>query len=98
MTTVNTITVAEGVEIMTKGGYAPGEFTPQWSRWLDRGDIILIFTNEDLGHPDVGHVMTMPWYADLDEYPLPAHGPDTVVTGLGWRYRLTHIITQESAS
>lgn len=94
-----TITLDEGVEIMTKDGYyAPLEFTPQWSHWLGRGDIILIFTNQDLGHGALGHVLTMPWYSNLEEHPLPPHAPDHPAIGLGWRYLPTHIITKESAS
>lgn len=93
-----TITIDEGVTIMVDGGYPPGMFTPQWSHWLNRGDVILIFTNQDLSHPEVGHVITMPWYGDLEEHPLPPHAPDHPAIGLGWRYTLTHTITKESAS
>ena len=78
---VKEITVNEAVDIMVERGYEPEQLAP-FTPWHENGRTIIIFQNQDLGHPQLGHVFAMPW----DEPELPRQGPDTAQTGLGWRY------------
>lgn len=69
-------------------------FKPHIERWQGRGDAVYVFTNHDLGHPDMGRQVAMP--ANLPAHAArlvigKAHAPDGV-QGLGWRYILTHVI------
>lgn len=78
-----TITFTEGLAIMVERGYDQDHIEERWRLWLGRGDHALIFVNNDLSHPGIGHAITMPWAA---EDPEPPHAPDHPAIGLGWRY------------
>lgn len=86
---IEEITVDKGTEIMVENGYGPDQFSGPWATWIERGDIVLIFENADLGHRRVGHLITMPWAADDA---LPPHAPDHHSIGLGWRYPPRYVI------
>lgn len=77
------ITFDEGVAIMVEREYRAEDFVPLWERWLLRGDTVLVFQNQDLDHPDLGHVLSTPHHVGD---PMPKQGPDTPMTGFGWRY------------
>jgi len=62
----------------------------KFQAWLERGDKILVYRNEDLSHPDRGRLMFLP----SAEAPKPdSHAPDTEACGLGWRYTLQSVET-----
>ena len=63
-----------------------------FQRWLDRGDAVGVFTNQDLGHPELGHMLFIPLDPgeQLKLEPGKAHAPDGR-HGLGWRYLLTSV-------
>lgn len=65
--------------------------------WLERGDGAAIYENQDLGHPDVGHVQITSFgsgaaqleadrYPDLTQFP-PTRLPD-IGNRINWRYQL----------
>lgn len=86
------LTVEEGVALLVERGYEEELIRGRFELWLGRGDVALIFQNNDMGHPELGHVFTMPWAA---EDPLPPHGPDNPSTGLGWRYTTDFVVRPE---
>lgn len=93
MTDPQPVTFAQGRKLMVDGGFDVEQFEDKWTQWLERGDDILIFENNDLGHPELGRRLTMPW-ASAD--PLPPHGPDNPSIGFGWRYTTDYIIKKWS--
>jgi hypothetical protein len=60
------------------------------ARWLNIGTTVGVFQNKDLGHPDIGRKVAMPF--DYDEFQTAEIGttrcPDNPTVGLGWRYIL----------
>lgn len=85
-----------GTALMVERGYTPSDFLGRFVQWIDRGDVVLIFENADLGHPDLGDVMAMPWTETArpdmpSDGPLPPHAPDSS-RGLGWRYVTKYVI------
>lgn len=68
--------------------------------WIERGDLVLVFQNHDLGHPELGHLIFMPtdklnargaglpedWWRTR----LGNRMPDTS-SRIGWRYLLVAI-------
>ena len=69
-----------------------------FARWLARGDAIAVFSNHDLGHPQVGHTLFLP--LDAEERGRVEIGrtraPDGT-HGLGWRYLLETVTTDLGA-
>jgi hypothetical protein len=67
-----------------------------WARpllveWLDRGDAVAIYQNEDLGHRDLGHVQLVSYGSPAAQLPGDAPPPTTLpdIGGhIGWRYQL----------
>ena len=59
--------------------------------WLVRGDGVAIYTNQELGHPDLGHVQCVSYGSDAAQ--LPGDTPPTTLPDIGgrinWRYQLT---------
>lgn len=90
----DTITLEEGIAIMAEREYPVDMITQKFTEWVQRGDVVLIFQNVDLSHPDIGQTVAMPWTPDVDG-PIPAHGPDSSATGMGWRYITKYIIDPE---
>jgi hypothetical protein len=87
---------ARGTQRMKDSGYREVDFVPKWNEWLRRGDVILIFENQDMGNEALGHVVTMPW-TEGDQTaggdgPFPQNAPDNPALGLGWRYRTIYVI------
>lgn len=60
----------------------------KFKAWLARGDKILVYQNQDLGHPDIGRQMFLP---SAEPRELGSQGPDTAQCGMGWRYILQSI-------
>lgn len=63
----------------------------QMNDWLARGDGIAVYTNEDLGHPDLGDKRFVSYgsqAAQLETDTPPEQLPDTTMS-INWRYRLT---------
>lgn len=57
-------------------------------KWIDRGDMVLVYENKEIGNPNLGHLIIMP--CDASQRPLVKIGdraPDTSA-GMGWRYGL----------
>lgn len=62
----------------------------QVNGWLVRGDGIAVYQNQDMGHPDVGHIMLASFGSDLallETDTPPTTLPDTP-QGINWRYQL----------
>lgn len=98
--TPEVISFQRGVARMEESGYREVDFVPKWNEWIDRGDVVLIFENQDLSSSSVGHVATMPWTEGEKtaggDGPLPWNAPDNTALGLGWRYRTAYIIREKS--
>ncbi len=62
----------------------------KFKAWLDRGDKIVVYQNQDLGHHDLGRLMFIP---SKDAPELGSRGPDTEACGMGWRYTLQAVET-----
>lgn len=86
---VEETTFDAGKQIMLTGGYEEEHFVPLWTIWIQRGDAVLIFRNADLGHGDLGHVISC---VLLDGEEMPKQGPDSPMTGFGWRYIPEYVI------
>lgn len=70
-----------------------------FARWTERGDIICVFENHDLGHYDMGRRVAIPFAPELAiQFNVTGHlptgvsmatqAPDNATIGLGWRYLL----------
>lgn len=96
------ISFAKGTQRMKDSGYREVDFVPKWNEWLARGDVILIFENQDFGSASLGHVVTMPWtdlpVAQDGDGPFPQSAPDNQAIGLGWRYRTKYIIRKNATT
>jgi hypothetical protein len=59
------------------------------TRWLSDGQTwVGVYQNQDLGHPDVGRKIAMPFdVSDWDKAKLGSRAPDTRHL-IGWRYFL----------
>lgn len=60
----------------------------QVEEWLDGGDGVVVYRNSDLGHPQLGHVVTMvmgPSRTVKTPETVPPRLPDGS-WGFGWRY------------
>lgn len=65
----------------------------QVNRWLDRGDGVAVYTNEDFGHPDFGQIQIVSYgsgVAQLEVEVPPERLPDIGNT-INWRYNLTGV-------
>lgn len=82
-----TITIETAVAELRKAGYDADQID-KLVAFHNNDRRILIFRNEDLGHPALGHIFAMPYDGD----DIPDHGPDTAATGLGWRYLTAFVI------
>lgn len=60
------------------------------NRWLERGDGVAIYRNEDLGHPHLGHRQFVSYGSPeaqiVDAFP-PTRMPD-IGGAINWRYQL----------
>lgn len=73
------------IDLLVQYGYEPEQVTEPISRWLDRGDDVIVFSLADLSSVAVyPHYWVMPWER---EDATPTQAPDTQATGLGWRYQ-----------
>lgn len=60
--------------------------------WLARGDGIAVYTNEDMGHPELGDKRFVSYgspAAQLETDTPPVQLPDGIGGSVNWRYRLT---------
>jgi hypothetical protein len=58
--------------------------------WLERGDGVAVYRNQDLGHPDVGHLKLMSYgsvLAQIESDEPPTTLPD-IGNAINWRYQL----------
>jgi len=61
--------------------------------WLERGDAVVVYTNNDLGHPELGHPKFLSFGSDEAAFPEreherpPANLPD-FGGQINWRYCL----------
>lgn len=56
----------------------------------------LVFKNHDLGHPELGHLVFIPWWKSDGDLPVTIGGrlPDNwAPSGIGWRYILMEAVT-----
>lgn len=70
----------------------------QMNRWLDRGDGIAVYTNQDMGHPDLGDKRFVSYGspdAQLDTDEPPTTLPDGLGGTVNWRYGLTGVYRGE---
>lgn len=65
----------------------------QVNRWLERGDGVAVYENQDLGHPQLGHIQIVSYgseasmlYCPLTRE-LPTRMPD-INGAINWRYQL----------
>lgn len=68
------------------------EAVDRLNMWLVRGDGIAIYTNQDMGHPDLGDKRFVSYgsaVAQLETDTPPAILPDGIGGGVNWRYALT---------
>lgn len=86
----DTIKIDQALQIMREAGYDDSSLDKLRS-FHEADRTVLIFENQDMGHPALGHRFAMPW----DEEEIPPHGPDTEATGLGWRYLTKFIVRPE---
>jgi hypothetical protein len=70
--------------------------------WLQRGDAVLIYSNHDLGHPEVGHCVYLSYGSDEAMVPRsrfpepPTACPVELPHGMmSWRYQLDGIYTED---
>ena len=60
------------------------------NRWLERGDGIAVYRNEDLGHPEVGTIQFVSYGSEAAQ--LEVDEPPQTLPDIGgrinWRYRL----------
>jgi len=70
------------------------EFWPVAKKWLDRGDGVAVYENQDLWHPCLGHRKFVSYgsnEAQLETYDPPARLPD-IGSQINWRYYLAGVI------
>lgn len=69
-----------------------GEVYAKVNTWLDRGDGIAVYRNEEIGHREAGDIRLVSWGSDAAHWHFPPNGderlPDGVGGGINWRYRL----------
>lgn len=61
--------------------------------WLDRGDGIAVYRNEDFGHPELGDLRFMSYgsrTAQLEVEEPPTRLPDGPGGDINWRYQLAY--------
>ena len=59
-------------------------------RWLERGDGVAVYENQDFGHPDLGHLQFVSYgspAAQLETDVPPQRLPD-IGNAINWRYQL----------
>lgn len=74
-----------------KVGVASPGAKPTMQKWLDRGDSIAVFRNEDLGHYDIGRTVFLPIAKSVEVKIGETRAPDHQDYGLGWRYLLKSV-------
>jgi hypothetical protein len=80
------------------GDEAP-EVSEKMTRWLDRGDKVAVYRNEDFGHRDLGMIRLASYgseHAYFETDSPPVRLPDTP-TEINWRYQLYAVYTGEQA-
>ena len=94
----------EALDVWRKG--MGGEVTPQEvmevnetiSRWLSRGDEVLVYQNVELAHPEAGHVQLVSYgsgFATIQQSVFerpPTTMPD-FPGRINWRYQLIGIVS-----
>ena len=67
--------------------------TAKINMWLDRGDKVVVYVNQDLGHPDLGNTFIASYGSPDAQFEvesaedLPYRFPDSLApSGIGWRY------------
>jgi len=84
-------------ELLTEQGYEPHEQDRAFAligRWHARGDGAAIYENQDLGHPELGHIQIVS-YGGPDsqlETPTPPERLPDIGGHINWRYTLTGVL------
>lgn len=71
------------------------EVRAQCDRWLARGDSILVYENQEFGHPDMGSRQITSYGShaamlEADRFPQPPMTLPDIGSQINWRYQLTH--------
>lgn len=67
------------------------ETTAQMNRWIQRGDGIAVYENQDMGHPELGDKRFVSYgsaAAQLETDTPPGTLPDGIGGTVNWRYQL----------
>jgi hypothetical protein len=97
------VTKDEALDVWRKGMGGPVEVMELLevdetiSRWLSRGDQILIYQNVELGHPEAGHVQMTSYGSGLatikeSVYERPPTTMPDFPGQINWRYQLIGIV------
>lgn len=92
-TAVKTLTAPEVIKRLAPDASDAGATIAILNRWLDRGDGIAIYENQDLGHPELGHVQFLSYgspAAQLETEEPPVRLPD-IGGAINWRYQLVGV-------
>lgn len=76
----------------------PAQHHAQVNRWLARGDGIAVYSNHEIGHPDLGHRQFVSFgsaAAQLETSTPPDRLPD-IGTRINWRYWLDGVYRGEA--
>lgn len=69
-------------------GFSQPDHIVLFNKWIERGDMVLVYENAEIGNPNLGGLIAMP--CDVAQRPavkLGDRAPDSKA-GMGWRYRL----------
>ena len=103
MTMVTTISLAEFIGGLKPSGdveddrYYAEAYTRLAVRAFERGDVLLVYVNDDLGHPDLGLTQVCSYGSaasqiEARQFPEPPSTMPDIGGNINWRYQLHHII------
>lgn len=103
MTMVTTISLAEFIGGLKPSGdveddrYYAEAYTRLAVRAFERGDKVLVYENQDLGHRDLGCLKVTTYGSaasmiEASQFPEPPTTLPDIGGDINWRYQLRHII------
>jgi len=61
-------------------------------KWIDKGDKVAVYKNEDLSSPEVGHKVFLRVGKGATLKKAPKRMPDNPIIPRAWRYRLQTVV------